>query len=418
MNLFVTGASGFLGAHTIIQWLSQQPNGKVAGLVRAPTEAAARDKLRGVLKQALHDQNLDLEWAQLEPRITVLYGDIAEYGWHEQAAFKKWFAASGRVRVFHNAANQSLRDEDRRLVWRHNVEGTRVLLSVLLEQPGIESFNYISTAYVTGTREGHILEDATERPPDFYNGHEESKWQAEQIVKQVCSAQRLPYRIFRPSILVGHSVTHRAFAMTGFYAFIDKLLRTKQRHKLAGAVQNTPQKLMAPSFKRAATLNLVPVDLAALEILDLMEQGMMSAYRCFHITNERPFSVADLCFALESLLDMQFSYSAPQQAQQPSLVELGLRYYLPYLMDFHRFDRRNVHLFGAARYQERYLFDLTRLRELVSAFLKQRAQAGIPRQDNPAAQPVISEAVSAILKRSSHGDATAHQWSVHDREML
>ncbi|BBO59625.1 SDR family oxidoreductase [Mycoavidus sp. B2-EB] len=411
MNLFVTGASGFLGAHTIVQWLCQQPNGTVAGLVRAPTDAAARDKLMGALKQALYDQNLDLELAQLEPRITVLRGDIAEYGWHEQAAFKKWFAAGGRVRVLHNAANQSLRDEDRRLVWRHNVEGTRVLLSVLLEQPGIESINYISTAYVTGTREGHILEDATERPPGFNNSHEESKWHAEQIVKQVCSAQRLPYRIFRPSILVGHSVTYRAFAMTGFYAFIDRLLRTKQRH----ALQGSAQKLMAPSFKRAATLNLVPVDLAALEILDLMEQGVMSAYRCFHITNEHPFSVADLCFALEALLDMQFSYSA---LQQHSLVELGLCHYLPYLMDFHRFDRRNVHLFGTARYQERYLFDLTRLRELVSVFLKQRAQAGMLRQDNPAAQPVISEAVSAILKRSSHGDAKAHQWSVHDREML
>ncbi len=49
MNLFVTGASGFLGAYTIVQWLCQQPNGKVACLVRALTHATAQDKLMRVL---------------------------------------------------------------------------------------------------------------------------------------------------------------------------------------------------------------------------------------------------------------------------------------------------------------------------------------------------------------------------------
>ncbi len=80
----------------------------------------------------------------------------------------------------------------------------------LAEGFGSGAFNHVSTAYVAGRLTGRIAEVDDPRPRAYNNIYEESKHLGEYIVAKDCGASAMGYRIFRPSIVIGHSRTHRS----------------------------------------------------------------------------------------------------------------------------------------------------------------------------------------------------------------
>src|SRR5690242_13708748 len=64
---------------------------------------------------------------------------------------------------------------------RTNVGGTETLLHFADGCSRIEKFAHMSTAYVSGGRNGHILEEAA-KPGPFFNPYQQSKFEAEQVV--------------------------------------------------------------------------------------------------------------------------------------------------------------------------------------------------------------------------------------------
>jgi nucleoside-diphosphate-sugar epimerase len=72
-----------------------------------------------------------------------------------------------------------------------------------LSSSKLTRFFYVSTAYICGTTTGTIPEDGMPARNGFRNIYEETKHEAERLVR----ASGLPFTIFRPSILLGNSRT-------------------------------------------------------------------------------------------------------------------------------------------------------------------------------------------------------------------
>jgi long-chain acyl-CoA synthetase len=84
-----------------------------------------------------------------------------------------------------------------------NVEGTRHVLELAelaaARGDGLGCYGHISTAYVAGDHRGSFPERAHDLGQGFRNTYEQSKFEAEALVR----AAGLPARILRPSIIVG-----------------------------------------------------------------------------------------------------------------------------------------------------------------------------------------------------------------------
>ncbi|MEI6490859.1 MAG: SDR family oxidoreductase, partial [bacterium] len=98
--------------------------------------------------------------------------------------------------IWHLAANLSFKDSDRNQVFAANKNSTSTIIKVA------KKFNttlyHTSTAYVHGRGSGTSMEEFNLKPKYFNNPYEESKYEAEQLIK---NSTDLKYVIFRPSIL-------------------------------------------------------------------------------------------------------------------------------------------------------------------------------------------------------------------------
>ena len=358
MDLLVTGGSGFLGSQFIVGWLERHAEARVACLVRAPDVEAATAKLQAALLRAADDGGLTTGLEALLSRATAICGDLTSLDWVGRV--EQWQAGLP-IRVLHCAANLSFRANDRETVLQTNVEGTRIMLGAA-RALGATEFNYVSTAYIAGDRVGNILEDEIGQPSAFTNAYEESKWEAEAMVRSVCAEMALPFRIFRPSIIIGHSVTHRLSALSGFY----KVAETMQALGRSGRTQGETILLPMP---HDATLDLIPVDVVVAEMIELLEAGSTSQGHAFHLTSDIPLPLVEVLSTLSPLAGFTVGRLSEDDGPASKMAELlmqRLRYYMPYLGQTRSFDRSNVHRAGVTPQK---LLDVERLRHFVTSFL-------------------------------------------------
>jgi thioester reductase-like protein len=86
---------------------------------------------------------------------------------------------------------------------RVNVGITRNLIRFAQRCPKLSRFGFLSTVFVSGRRQGRILESEREHDAGFVNTYEQSKYEAEACLE----SSQLPYTIYRLSTLVGDSQT-------------------------------------------------------------------------------------------------------------------------------------------------------------------------------------------------------------------
>ena len=176
MNCFVTGASGFIGAN-LVQELAACGH-RVKALLRPGAD------LRGL-------QGADYETAP---------GDLARRDLLEKAM-------RGCDWCFHVAASYHLWLRDYAPMYAANVEGTRHVLQAAAAA-GCRRIVYTSTVGCIGLpREsgGKIMptdEDAPVSAAQMSNHYKRSKWQAEEVARQL-AAQGAPVVIVNPSAPVG-----------------------------------------------------------------------------------------------------------------------------------------------------------------------------------------------------------------------
>lgn len=220
----VTGYPGLLGKQLVDRLLASGE--RLALLVQPPSAAAARAALQG------------------RPGVEVLEGDLTHI--HLGLSGAEWRSLSSRLTTaWHLGAKTRLGTEDL-LLRRVNVEGTRQLLELAAQAPGLERFVHFSTAFVSGTRTGTVLEDELEAGQKFHNPYEATKYQAELLVRRAAGA--LPVTVLRPSLVIGDSRTGEIDRFEGPYA-------------LAMALVNAPVAMPLPlPDDSLAPLNVVPID--------------------------------------------------------------------------------------------------------------------------------------------------------------
>ncbi|MFG6495186.1 SDR family oxidoreductase [Fictibacillus sp. UD] len=126
-----------------------------------------------------------------------------------------------------------------------NVIGTKNVLSFVEKCKDLKRFCYYSTAYVSGNEQGEILENDFRKPQSFRNFYEQTKHEAESIVR--ASMYRIPTTIIRPGIIVGDSITGETIKFDGPYFMMQFL--------------NRLARLPIPNIgKSTSKIHLVPVD--------------------------------------------------------------------------------------------------------------------------------------------------------------
>ncbi|HEX6696347.1 MAG TPA: SDR family oxidoreductase [Solirubrobacteraceae bacterium] len=231
MSYFVTGATGFIGRH-LVQELLRNREGEIFALVR--------DGSQERLAQLAED------WEGGE-RVTPVVGDLAR---ERLGVGQSWIDERGGdiEHFFHLAAvyDMTASDEDNE---RANVTGTRnaVALANALEA-GL--LHHASSVAVTGSYKGMFREDMFDEGQKLPSSYHQTKFDSEKLVREESS---VPWRVYRPSVVIGHSKTGEMDKIDGPYYFFKAL--QKARHAL-------PEWFPLVGLEFGYT-NIVPVDYVA-----------------------------------------------------------------------------------------------------------------------------------------------------------
>jgi thioester reductase-like protein len=189
--VFLTGATGFLGMEVLARLL-EAGDREVVCLVRAADDAAAEDRLHTVLAALYRDPSNHRE------RVRAVAGDVTLPG----LGLKD--GQAGEIGAIMHCAASIAFDLPLEEARRINVDGTREVIGFARECEALERFIHVSTAYVSGKYEGTFGEDQLDAGQEFRNTYEQTKWEAEHVVRE---ASDLSPCIARPSIVMGESDT-------------------------------------------------------------------------------------------------------------------------------------------------------------------------------------------------------------------
>jgi thioester reductase-like protein len=289
---FITGYPGFIGKR-LVRRLAEQSRGtdtRLVVLVQPKSARAAHADLDslGIAAEVVEGDVEQMHLGLAGPEFKALAREVTDV-WHLAA------------RTFLGASRAELR--------RVNVEGTRNVLDLAGAARGLRRLNHFSTAYVSGDRVGVILEDELAVGQRFHNPYEETKFQAELLVRR--AQADLPATIYRPSIVVGDSRTGEIDRFEGPYALAIFLVASPL---------NVPLPLPGDAV---APLNVVPVDFvvdAALAIgadpagagrtVHLVDPAPLSARRVYEMIAARAGkklpAVSVPARALQALLQLPF----------------------------------------------------------------------------------------------------------------
>jgi NAD(P)-dependent dehydrogenase (short-subunit alcohol dehydrogenase family) len=251
LSYYVTGATGFIGRH-LVEELLRNREGDVHVLVRADS----REKLDALLAR----------WPEAD-RVKPVVGDLQQPNLgHDDA----WIAEHrGRIEhVFHLAAMYDMTaPED--LNERLNVAGTRHAVE-LANALGAGHLHHASSVAVTGDFRGMFREDMFDEGQRQPSAYHRTKFEAERIVRE---GSAVPWRVYRPAIVIGHSQTGEMDKIDGPYYFF-KLIQ-KARNAL-------PQwfPLVGPEL---GWTNIVPVDYVARAMDHIAHEPGLDG-QAFHLT--------------------------------------------------------------------------------------------------------------------------------------
>ena len=262
MNYFVTGASGFIGKR-LVKALLARPDATVYFLMRNATA----DRVDALLSY----------WGTDARRAVAVAGDLTTPGLGLAATDLR--ALEGAIdHVFHLGAIYAI-DADPEAEMTTNVGGTRNAVR-FAEQIGARRFHHVSSIAAAGLYEGVFREDMFDEAENLDHPYFASKHESEKVVRNEC---KLPWRIYRPGIVVGDSRDGEMDKIDGPYYFF-KLIQ-KMRRLLPP---------WAPSIGfEGGRINLVPVDFVA-RALDHLAHLEGQDGQCFHLTDPHPRRVGDI----------------------------------------------------------------------------------------------------------------------------
>jgi len=195
-RIFLTGVTGFLGSHLLIQIL-QRSNEEIMLLVRAANITHAWQRIDTALNKA----NILLTTA-MRARCHIILGDLRKlrFGLTTEA----WQELGETVhRVYHCAAAVNLLEPLESLA-ETNIGGCQRMLELM--SIGVKKeLHYASTlsVFVGSNAQGRMYEDdELTSSTHLYGGYAQSKWAAEKLLRQ-CPEKLGMVFFYRPGLLIG-----------------------------------------------------------------------------------------------------------------------------------------------------------------------------------------------------------------------
>jgi len=258
MSYFVTGGTGFIG-HNLINLLLKR-RGKVYVLVR---------------KESLGKlEKLKLGWGAAAKKIVPVTGDLTKPFLGISPARRK--ELDGNIdHVFHLAAIYDLK-ADAAAQDAVNIKGTQNAVR-FAEAVKAKRFHHVSSIAAAGLYPGTFTEHMFEEAIGLENPYFRTKHDSEGVVRFKC---KIPWRIYRPGIVVGDSTTGEIDKIDGPYYFF-KLIQKMRRAMPAW---------MPMVGLEGGRLNIVPVDFVVRALDHIAHQPRQDG-RCFHLTDPKPLRI-------------------------------------------------------------------------------------------------------------------------------
>jgi thioester reductase-like protein len=260
VKYFVTGATGFIGRHLVERLLERE--GTVYVLVREGSRARLEELIS--------------RWGAPPDRIVPVTGDLTApmLGVSDEDAAK----LEDVDHFFHLAAvyDMSADDETNR---RSNVEGTKNAVD-LANRLRARRLHHVSSIAVSGRHRGLFTENMFDEGQKLADPYSQTKFESEKLVRE---RAQVPWRVYRPAIVVGHSQTGEMDKIDGPYYFFKVIQR----------MRSVLPPWMPVVGLEGGKINLVPVDFVAAAMDDIAHQEGLDG-QAFHLTDPNPKSAGQV----------------------------------------------------------------------------------------------------------------------------
>ena len=260
MSYFVTGATGFIGRR-LIHELVDHRDGEIFVLCRQSSLGRM--------------QLLIEEWGS--DRVVPIVGDLGSPGLGVDPAWIQ--AQKGRIdHFFHLAAIYDITADDATND-AMNIQGTRYAMD-LAGQAGAGVFHQVSSVAAAGDYRGTFTEDMFDEGQPLPSPYHRTKFESEKIVRE---DSPVPWRIYRPSLVIGDSVTGEMDKIDGPYYLFPMIKRLRDA---------MPSWIPLVGIDLRDT-NVVPVDYVA-KAMDHLGHLPKRDGEVFHLVNPEPQPVIDM----------------------------------------------------------------------------------------------------------------------------
>jgi NAD(P)-dependent dehydrogenase (short-subunit alcohol dehydrogenase family)/thioester reductase-like protein len=161
---------------------------------------------------------------------------------------------------------------------RLNVAGTRHAVD-LANALSAGHLHHVSSVAVAGEFKGLFREDMFDEGQRLPSAYHRTKFESEKLVREHA---KVPWRVYRPGIVVGHSQTGEMDKIDGPYYFFKAI--QKARFALPEWFP-----LIGPEL---GYTNIVPVDFVAAALDHIAHRPAMN-FQAFHLTNPKPMRVGE-----------------------------------------------------------------------------------------------------------------------------
>ena len=273
MNYFVTGASGFIGKRLVKKILARDATGQpgksvVYFLNRGGGTAKVADKKLAALYAY---------WGVDDKRAVPIAGDLTSAKLGISAADMKKIA--GKVAHFiHLAAVYDLKATAQEQQ-AGNIDGTRNAVAAANAMKA-GKLHHVSSIAAAGLYEGVWREDMFDEAENLDHPYFSTKHDSEGIARKEAT---MPWRVYRPGLVVGDSQTGEMDKIDGPYYFFKLIQKMR--------------KLLPPWMPtigiEGGRINIVPVDyvVGAMDHILHAEKGDGQA---FHLVDPQPMRVGDV----------------------------------------------------------------------------------------------------------------------------
>lgn len=256
----MTGFPGFIAKRLLRRLLADDEGATATCLVE---EARRADAEAEVLRLGAADRG----------RVCLAIGDVRKMDLGLAGLELKGLADT--THIFHLAGIQSTTASPA-LLTAINVDGVRNVIAFARELPALKRLIHLSSCFVSGDRQGVILEEHLDDVPAHRSAYEQSKFQGEKLMRAAMAD--LQISVVRPTIVVGDSHTGEVDRFdAGVYAMGILVVTSPV---------SVPIPLPGPGL---APLHVIPVDYLT-RVVARIAAADDAAGKTFHVVDPNPLS--------------------------------------------------------------------------------------------------------------------------------